>query len=173
MTPSETRQWFAKWAPAAQASEREFGVPASVTLAQAKFESADANGNAGRSKCALEANNYFGIKAVGNEDYCQFPTKEFKTGKPYVEPKAHFAKYASVEESFIAHGRLLSTLSRYRPAMESAHDPIAFAAQLQRCGYSTNEKYASLLTSEIRIYQLQQYDLPPEPPTPAKQENVA
>ena len=38
--------------------EREFGIPASITLAQGMLES-----YVGQSKMAIEANNHFGIKA--------------------------------------------------------------------------------------------------------------
>ena len=39
-------------------SERDYGVPASITLAQGLLES-----YVGQSKMAIEANNHFGIKA--------------------------------------------------------------------------------------------------------------
>jgi flagellum-specific peptidoglycan hydrolase FlgJ len=164
MTPAQRLAWIDEWASAAQAAQKQFGEPASVTLAQAILESSDINGNCGQSKCALDAKNYFGIKAFGTEPYMEFPTKEFKDGHPYMEQGAKFEKFTTVEDSFIRHGELIATEPRYRAAMEVCHDPVAFAAQLQACGYSTSPTYAQVLTSLIRRYNLAKYDVPPEPP---------
>ncbi len=167
MTPQERQSWIDKWAPAAQATQAKYGEPASVTLAQCILESSDKFGNCGQSQCALQANNFFGIKACGTEPYVEFPTKEFKDGHPYIEQGAHFEKFASIEDSFVRHGELIATEPRYHAAMEVCHDPVAFAAQLQACGYSTSPTYAQVLTSLIRRYGLAKYDAPPEPPTQA------
>jgi flagellum-specific peptidoglycan hydrolase FlgJ len=155
---------------------KQTGVPASVTLAQAILESSDKYGNCGQSKCALPpCNNFFGIKASGNEDYVEFPTKEFKDGHAYMEPGAHFKKFASPEESFMRHGELLASLPRYRPAMEARREPLAFAMQLQQCGYSTledsdgNRIYAQRLRSLMTEYRLARWDIPPEPPAVVKE----
>src|SRR5208282_1270231 len=100
MEPAQRIAWIEKWAPAAQATQKQFGEPASVTLAQAILESSDRFGNCGQSECALQAKNYFGIKAFGTEPYIEFPTKEFANGHPYMEQGAHFEKFATVEDSF-------------------------------------------------------------------------
>jgi flagellum-specific peptidoglycan hydrolase FlgJ len=174
MTPDQRTAWIDKWAPAAQATQAKYGEPASVTLAQCVLESSDKFGNCGQSQCALQANNYFGIKACGTEPYIEFPTKEFKDGHPYMEQGAHFEKFATVEESFTRHGELIATEPRYHAAMEVCHDPVAFAAQLQACGYSTSPTYAQVLTSLIRRYGLAKYDaLPGNPPEPPAQASAA
>lgn len=167
MTPAERGAFIERWAAAAQTAQVKYGEPASVTLAQAILESSDKYGNCGQSACARKCNNYFGIKACGTEPYVEFPTTEFKNGHPYMEPGAKFEKFATVEDSFARHGELIATEPRYHAAMEVCHDPVAFAAQLQACGYSTSPRYAQDLTSLIRRYGLAKYDtLPSPPPTP-------
>ena len=167
MTPAERQEFIEQWAPSAQAAERQFGEPASVTLAQVILESSDKFGNCGQSQCALQAKNYFGIKACSHQPYVEFPTKEFSAGHPYLEKGARFEKFATIEDSFLRHGELIATSPRYHAAMEVSHDPVAFSAQLQACGYSTSPTYAQTLTSLIRRYNLAKYDNPPEPGAPS------
>jgi len=143
---------------AAQQSQKACGIPASVTIAQAILES-----GWGQSKLAQEANNFFGVKAKQGEDYAEFSTTEFLNGRKK-EVMARFARYSSPVESFRAHAALLSTLPRYKPAMACAHDPGAFAKQIQLCGYSTNPSYAESLIAVIRAFDLTQYDIQPVPP---------
>jgi flagellum-specific peptidoglycan hydrolase FlgJ len=150
--------------PAAQAAQRKWGIPASVTIAQSILESSNQLGW-GQSQLAREANNYFGIKAehlAKPGTYVEFPTKEYVHGKIQVE-EADFARYEDVNGSFEAHAKLLAVAQRYRPAMAVAKDPEAFARQLQLCDYSTNPTYASGLTHLISLYDLTQYDVPPDP----------
>ncbi len=49
--------------PGAQAAQKKWGVPASVTIAQAILES-----GWGASSLAKQANNFFGIKAVASAE---------------------------------------------------------------------------------------------------------
>jgi flagellum-specific peptidoglycan hydrolase FlgJ len=147
--------------PAAQASAKTFGVPASVTLAQWVFES-----SWGTSKLALQANNFFGIKArQGNlpDSYVEMPTAEYEAGKRVII-EAHFRKYESAIESFDDHAFLLAESPRYKPAMDAAKDPAKFAQMLQACGYSTNPNYAAELVDAIRDYNLTEYDIMPATP---------
>lgn len=147
--------------PAAQAAQRQYGVPASVTLAQWEIESAW-----GTSKLATEAQNYFGIKAEHLSDpstYEEFPTLEYANGKRAMVV-ADFEKYPDAAASFTDHARLLATAPRYAPAMAVNDDPLAFAMQLQVCGYSTNRppapppNYGTVLGNIITWANLSQYD---------------
>jgi flagellum-specific peptidoglycan hydrolase FlgJ len=154
--------------PAAQASQRKYDVPASVTIAQAILESSNPAGW-GKSHLALEANNYFGIKATHSaapDTYMEFQTHEYLHN--HIETiEAKFAKYANPAASFDAHARLLATAPRYQPAMHVCHDPEAFCIQLQKCGYSTSPSYGVTLAKLINDYDLTQYDVPPEDPAQA------
>jgi flagellum-specific peptidoglycan hydrolase FlgJ len=150
--------------PPAQAAQRKWGIPASVTIAQSIQESSNELGW-GQSQLARAYNNYFGIKAehlAKPGTYVELPTKEYVHGKIQVE-EADFARYEDVNGSFEAHAKLLAIAQRYRPAMAATNDPEAFARQLQRCGYSTNPTYASGLSHLMSLYDLKQYDVPPEP----------
>lgn len=154
MTRKQQLGFIARIAPAAQASAKKRGVPASVTIAQAILES-----GWGKSQLAKAANNFFGIKDSKrfNEGYCEFKTKEFRGGKEEVET-AGFEAFKSETSCFDAHARLLAELERYAPAMADADDPLVFAARLQECGYSTDPGYAKKLAALIAQFRLTQYD---------------
>lgn len=152
ITRAQQLAFIASVAAAARASQEKWGVPASITIAQAIQES-----RYGTSGLARSADNYFGIKARQGEDYKRFETREIIHGVE-VEELSAFACYHSPDESFDAHGKLLATLPRYAPAMACADDPLAFAIQLQHCGYSTDLKYPSELAALIKQFDLTQYD---------------
>jgi flagellum-specific peptidoglycan hydrolase FlgJ len=143
--------------PAAQASMRSSGVPASITIAQAILES-----GWGCSELSEQADNYFGIKAshLGDpESYIAMPTAEYVNGVRVME-LADFEKYPTAADCFADHAALLSQAQRYAPAMAVKADPQAFAAELERCGYSTSPTYASSLMELVREFDLTQYDVP-------------
>lgn len=152
---------------AARTCQRQTGVPASVTLAQAILES-----GWGRSDLAQGYNNYFGIKAnqseLADHDYHEFPTHEYESGK-LVLVMADFAQYASATESFLTHGQLLSS-PHYAQAMACRPDIDKFCWALgpkipghpEGCGYSTAPQYHDSLMQLVRIYRLTDYDVTPE-----------
>ena len=152
--------------PFAQAAQRKWGVPASVSLAQWTFESSwgeDAPGN-----------NCFGIKAVGGQQYTECVTTEDYADHDEKQ-KAHFASYASVGDSFDMHGRLLATSHYYITAMRALPSITGFCAGLQSGGYSTSRdpktrqlNYAQKLLGQIAHYNLTRYDTLP-PNTPAQE----
>ena len=125
---------------------QQYGIPASITLAQGLLES-----NAGRSTLATEANNHFGIK-VGSS----------WTG-PYVvksddRPDDKFRKYKSARESFIDHSKFLQQ-KRYQGLYQlSKTDYKGWARGLKAAGYATNPAYADALIRVIEMYNLQQFD---------------
>lgn len=171
LSVNQVQSDFLKMAvPLAQATQKSWGVPASVTIAQAILESSSAQGW-GKSSLARLANNYFGIKAtqVANpESYIERDTTEIVDGRS-VRVHAKFARYATPAASFEAHAKLLATAKRYRPAMAVRANVVEFAAQLEACGYSTSPNYNETLTALIEKYDLTQYDLPPEDPAVAKE----
>lgn len=143
--------------PAAQASAWQYGVPASVTLAQWILESAWGN-----SGLALECHNYFGIKAQAGQDCETYATHEVVHGQ-MVGQNADFAWYPNAAAGIAAHAKFLATLPRYAPAMADKTDIVAFCYELQRCGYSTSPTYARSLLDLIREHNLTQYDKPAAP----------
>lgn len=119
------------------------GVPASITLAQAAFESGDGN-----SDLAREANNHFGIK-------CH---KEWN-GETYIQDDDRrnecFRKYNSVIESFDDHSNFLRTRDRYAFLFSIPRtDYRAWAHGLKKAGYATNPHYPERLIKIIEENQL-------------------
>ena len=127
--------------------EKQYGIPATITLAQGILES-----GAGRSGLTRNANNHFGIKAFGGW-----------TGPIYQawddEPsKSRFRVYRSAAESFRDHSLFLKNNSRYRSLFsKSVYDYRGWAIGLQKAGYATAPTYASALIGFIDSYRL--YDI--------------
>jgi flagellum-specific peptidoglycan hydrolase FlgJ len=150
--------------PAAQKMQAKAAIPASITIAQAILES-----GWGQSQLALEANNYFGIKADYRNlnPYVEFPTHEWMLGKEHVV-MAHFARYDSPLDSFEAHAMLIAHASRYQAAMQHCGNPVFFAVCLQDAGYSTSRDqhgcpdYALRIVRLIDQFDLTQYDIRPQ-----------
>jgi LysM repeat protein len=140
----------------AQDSQRETGVPASVTIAQAIHES-----DWGISKLAREANNYFGIKATSKSaaDVYWIATWEVVDGED-VMVQAPFQAYQSLEDSFADHGRFFLRNPRYAAARLVANDPRKFAQAIADAGYATDPAYATKLIRLMDQYDLYQYDAP-------------
>lgn len=155
MTRAEQLDFIKRIAPGAQQGAAQFGVPASVTIAQAILES-----GWGKSQLSAKAMNFFGIKARRADDYAEFKTVEFQKGKAQKQ-KARFRKFGTIAESFAAHAQLLAETKRYSPAMADADDPFVFAARLAECGYSTDPSYANKLASLITEFRLRDYDVKP------------
>lgn len=144
--------------PAAQASARATGVPASITIAQAALES-----NWGKSGLSVKAKNFFGIKGQGPAGSVTMPTTEYVGGKP-VKVDAPFRAYNSFEESCEDHAKLLAFgkwkngIPIYAEAMKHTKEPRKFAAALVGI-YATDPKYADKLYGLMDRYGLEQYDL--------------
>lgn len=135
----------------AQAGQQQYGVPASVTIAQSCLETGWG------ASVPPGSNNYFGIKAVAGQPFVTAGTFEYIAGTRTPEP-GDFAAYPTVEAGFVAHGKLLSEDPRYAPAMAERSDPAEFCTQLQACGYSTSPTYAETLTELINEFNLTVYD---------------
>ncbi len=156
-TPFRTRESFiAAVAEAASQSRATSGVPASVTIAQAILES-----DWGTSLLSRVANNYFGIKAMGemgNDGAVWMKTLEYDAGgAPYytVDP---FRAYRSLADSIADHDQLFRRLPRYRPAMEAASDPAEFARRIAAGGYSSDPAYPDKLVALMDRYDLYRFD---------------
>ena len=146
-------------APGAVAAQRRYGVPASVTIAQAIDES-----GWGRSSLAAKDHNLFGIKGAGPAGSDSLPTQEYEHGQS-VTRVASFRAYHSFAESIDDHGRLLATSGYYGRSMAYGQNPDAFAAALTGV-YATDPDYGAKLISLMRQYDLYRYDVaaPASPP---------
>jgi hypothetical protein len=124
---------------AAQVSQRQWGIPASVTLAQWALESAWG------SRMPPGSNNPFGIKARKGDPSVSTGTDEVINGRR-IRIRAGFRAFASIADAFDHHGRLLATGRPYRSARATLPDPDAFADALTGV-YATDPSYGRKLRS--------------------------
>ena len=133
------------------ATQRKYGVPASVTIAQAIDES-----GWGQSILATNDHNLFGIKGTGPAGSDVQPTQEVINGQ-LVNLAASFQIYQSIAQSIDAHGRLLARSDYYAGAMAQSRDPNAFAAALTGV-YATDPAYGAKLIQLMKHYDLYRFD---------------
>ncbi|MFS2187514.1 glucosaminidase domain-containing protein [Mucilaginibacter sp. Mucisp84] len=126
----------------------QYGIPASITLAQGLFES-----GAGNSDLAKYANNHFGIKCTSDW-----------TGKSYYKDDDNvndcFRVYDNPEDSFRDHSAFLKRKNYAKLFELNKNDYEGWAYGLKKAGYATNPKYPQLLINIIVKYNLDQYDRP-------------
>lgn len=140
-------QYIAQYADMAIDEMKQYGIPASITMAQGMLESGNGNG-----RLAREANNHFGIKC-----------KSDWTGKRiYHDDDAKgecFRKYKNAEESFRDHSVFLRDAKRYASLFKLRIDDYrGWAHGLKAAGYATNPQYAQLLINLIEKYNLERLD---------------
>jgi flagellum-specific peptidoglycan hydrolase FlgJ len=138
-------------APGALAAQRQYGVPAAVTIAQAIDES-----GWGQSQLATQDNNLFGIKGTGPGGSVVQPTQEYENGQ-WVTVSAPFRVYTNVAQSISDHSLLLATGSAYQQAMADRRSPDAFASDLTGV-YATDPDYGANLITIMRQYNLYRFD---------------
>lgn len=139
---------------AAEAAQRAYGVPASVSLAQYAEES-----GYGRYM-PPGSNNPFGIKAVKGQPMAYAHTREENRqgGSYYID--APFRKFGSIADAFDAHAKLLATVPLYHSAMVAwtAQHDLQLGVELMAKHYATAHNYATVVLSIIHSQNLQQYD---------------
>jgi flagellum-specific peptidoglycan hydrolase FlgJ len=138
-------------APGALEAQREYGIPAAVTIAQAIDES-----GWGQSQLAAEDNNLFGIKGTGPAGSVTLPTQEDQDGQT-VTVNAPFRVYSNVAQSIADHSLLLATGSSYQQAMADRRSPDAFANDLTGV-YATDPEYGASLITIMRQFNLYRFD---------------
>jgi flagellum-specific peptidoglycan hydrolase FlgJ len=146
-------------APGAVAAQRKYGVPASVTIAQAIVES-----GWGESQLATQDHNLFGIKGTGPAGSDPQQTWEYVNGQQ-VTSTSQFRVYHNTAQSIDDHGRLLATSPYYRKPMADRRNPDAFAAALTGV-YATDLDYGAKLISLMKRYDLYRYDALSPAPAP-------
>ena len=141
LTPA---QFVAAAVPGAQQGWRQYGVPASVTIAQAILES-----GWGKSGLASVDKNYFGIKCQSGKygvhaTGCRVvrTTECTKAGRCFQIEDA-FRTYPTMARSFRDHGEFLKVNKRYAPAFAHTRDADKFIYQVWKAGYATDPKYVA------------------------------
>lgn len=124
----------------------QFGIPASITLAQGILES-----GAGKGRLAVQANNHFGIKC-----------HDWNGKKIYHdddEEQECFRKYDNPEYSYRDHSLFLTNRGRYLFLFDFKRDDYKqWAKGLKKAGYATDPKYPEKLIDLIERYELYKYD---------------
>lgn len=147
---SKNQQYAEKYAAEAMEQMKRYGIPASVTLAQGILESSN-----GQSELSQLGNNHFGVKASGSW---------LKNGGDYLvytddKPNEKFCKYATVDDSYEHHSKILKNSSRYSQCFKlSPDDYKGWTKGIERGGYATNGGYAASLQKIIEANGLQKYD---------------
>lgn len=132
---------------AAMESMRDYGIPASIKLAQGILESGSGSGRL----CNL-ANNHFGIK-------CHNVWTGPSVSHTDDAPDECFRKYDNPFESYRDHSLFLTSRSRYNFLFElDKGDYVSWARGLRKAGYATDVKYPDKLIGLIERYNLYEYD---------------
>lgn len=131
----------------AKSNMKDYGIPASIILAQGILES-----GAGRGELAKRSNNHFGIKCHTG----------WEGEKVYHDDDAEqecFRKYTDPAQSYRDHALFLTGRSRYSNLFKLGKDDYqAWAKGLRAAGYATDPKYPDKLINYIEKYNLHRYD---------------
>ena len=142
-----TLRYIAKYEDVAKKEMKEYGVPASITLAQGILES-----QSGKSELAIEGNNHFGIK-------CHDNWHGEKILHDDNEAQECFRKYNNPAESFKDHSQFLAGRKRYAFLFRlPITDYEAWARGLKKAGYATDPSYPDKLIYLIEKYHLDKLD---------------
>ena len=156
--PAPTHDSFvSRLAGAARATRARYGVPASVTIAQAIIES-----GWGGSLLTRRDHNYFGIKCFGAPGPIAIGCRRYDThecsGSSCFPTTDLFRAYRNPAASMADHGYFLRHVSRYRNAFRYTDDPDQFVREIHKAGYATSPTYSRDLISIMRSFELYRYD---------------
>ena len=150
------QEFVSQVAPAAQKEQKKYGIPASITIAQAGLES-----QWGNSRLGNKYNNLFGMKANKGDDKVRMYTIENINGKQRYIPQ-YFAVYQTWDDSIKAHTNIIvnGTKDNHHrfDGVRTNTDYRKAAQELQKNGYATDPNYADKLINLIEQYGLAKYD---------------
>lgn len=139
--------YVAQFKDIAKGNMKQYGIPASIILAQGILES-----GAGSGTLSKNANNHFGIK-------CHTGWTGDSVRHDDDASQECFRKYKDPAESYRDHAEFLTGRSRYANLFKlEKGDYEAWAKGLKAAGYATDPKYPDKLISYIERYNLHQYD---------------
>lgn len=144
---AQYEEYIEKYKYIAMREMNDYGIPASITLAQGILES-----GVGKSELAVKANNHFGIKCHNDWEGERVYHDDDKKNEC-------FRKYKRAEDSFIDHSLFLKNKARYSFLFElDKTDYRAWAKGLKQAGYATDPSYAKRLIALIEENNLQRFD---------------
>lgn len=130
----------------------DFPIVAELAATQAILES---RLNGIPSKLALEGNNLFGIKDTAKTDEIELNTTECTKNK-CERVKAKFAKFSTIEASFIYHRHLMQTGTKSNPnrylGVFKAKTFEEAAKAVKDGGYATDPNYTKKLINTWITY---------------------
>lgn len=136
-------EYIAAYAPLAIRQQKEYGIPASIKMAQGIIES-----RYGNSDLSRRSNNHFGIKCKSNwvGDTVRYDDDA---------RQECFRRYGCIEDSYRDHSEFLKNSPRYEKLFRlNPKDYKGWAHGLKECGYATAPHYASALIKCIEDYEL-------------------
>ena len=136
-------EYIATYAPLAIQQQKEYGIPASIKIAQGIIES-----RYGNSDLSRRSNNHFGIKCKNNwiGDTVRYDDDALQEC---------FRRYGSIEDSYRDHSEFLKNSPRYEKLFRlDPKDYKGWAYGLKECGYATAPHYAASLIKCIEDYEL-------------------
>lgn len=141
-------EYIGRWRDIVVFQQEQYGIPASITMAQALLES-----GAGQSNLAKVANNHFGIKCGGSWMGDAYYKDDDRQGEC-------FRVYLEAEESFRDHSLFLKK-PRYKSLFDlPVSDYKSWAVRIRECGYATDPKYPQKLIKLIEDYGLDSLQSP-------------
>lgn len=141
------KEYIAQFSEIAMQEMKQYGIPASITLAQGILES-----GAGQGTLSVRANNHFGIK-------CHKGWQGDFVHHDDDKDQECFRKYVDAKYSYRDHSLFLTTRARYSSLFDlSKKDYKGWARGLKKAGYATDPKYPDKLISIIERYQLEDFD---------------
>ena len=147
ITKAMAEDYIGRYSKVAIEEMRQFGIPASISLAQGLVES-----RAGDSKLSRQNNNHFGIKCFSrrcSKGHCTNFTDD--THKDF------FRKFKSPWESWRAHSQMLAS-GRYTALKKHGKNYKQWAYGLKSLGYATDRTYAEKLIGVIEQFNLSRFD---------------
>ncbi|WP_416337311.1 glucosaminidase domain-containing protein [Galbibacter sp. EGI 63066] len=140
-------EYIAVYSPIAERQMKNYGIPASIILAQGILES-----GSGKGELVRKANNHFGIKCHSGWTGAKAYHDDDRRGEC-------FRKYRHPELSYHDHSEFLSTRGRYSFLFDLRKDDYkGWARGLRSAGYATDRRYPQKLITLIERYQLYKYD---------------
>jgi flagellum-specific peptidoglycan hydrolase FlgJ len=145
---SDVKSYIDNFSRASVVEMDKFGIPASITMAQAIIES-----RSGTSVLAVRNNNHFGIKCFSKScpnGHCSNHTDDHH--------KDFFRIYTTKEGSWRAHSEFLVNQARYKGLLQYGKNYKLWALKLREFGYATDPTYDKKLIGIIEKYELYKLD---------------
>jgi flagellum-specific peptidoglycan hydrolase FlgJ len=142
------RRFIEQALPHAIRLQVQYGIPASVVIAQSAYES-----RWGNSELAVEGNNYFGIKAY----HWSGPVITKETKDRGVRHLANFRSYKDLAEGYQGYADFLKENTRYSAAFYTKSGE-EFLVKILAAGYCPDSNYAGEVKSIMNRYNLGELD---------------